>query len=348
MVYSSPVTTAESFTQYYSSWSRYADGSDGLNGPPDEATLDRYRNTVALAAPHLGSPDSCILDVGCLEGGLLTHFQKAGFNRVYGVDPAPVSARRAAQSGLDVRTGTVDAIPFPDHYFDFIFCIHVLEHVVDLSAIDCFRVLAPGGRVYIETPDCVAYDPFSPDLLFDLSLEHINHFSLFTLKRFMKLHGFRALEAGIRTYTSAPGRAKMQDSVYGIFLKGSSGKDPEEEMGAQSEALSSYVRLSQSRVTELNDRLSRFVSPEEPYSLWGTGHAAFRLLGLPALRRARLAAATDSNPLYWGKRLRGVEVISPDDFLAGSGKVVITSAIHGAAIAARLGNSGWKGEVFFP
>ncbi len=348
MVYSSPVAGTECFARYYSNWSRYADGSDGLSGPPDEATLERYRGTVALVAPHLESRHVRILDVGCLEGGLLTQLQEAGFSHVHGVDPAPRSAECAALAGLDVRTATLSAIPHPDGWFDFVSCIHVLEHVVDLNALDLFRVLAPGGRLYIEVPDCAAYDPYSPDLFFDLSLEHINHFDRSSLVAFLERRGFRALEVGVRTYPPVAGRAGMQGSVYGIFVKSSTGEISDSHGDSEHEALRRYLELSQARAMELDSRLSRFLSPEEPFSLWGTGHAAFRLLGLPALLGARMVAATDANPLYWGKRLGGGEVVAPQDFLSGTGKVVVTSAVHALPIAERLRASGWRGEVFLP
>ena len=46
---------------------------------------------------------------------------------------------------------TVLALPFPDKYFDFVYCVHTLEHVDDpLQA--CRELMRVGRRGYIETP----------------------------------------------------------------------------------------------------------------------------------------------------------------------------------------------------
>ena len=45
-------------------------------------------------------------------------------------------------------------IKFPDNYFDYIICIHILEHIVDDIKAMCelYRVLKPGGIAYLDVP----------------------------------------------------------------------------------------------------------------------------------------------------------------------------------------------------
>ena len=58
-------------------------------------------------------------------------------------------------------------LPFGDHQFDRIFSEHMIEHVTQEQGWhflqECFRVLKPGGRVRLETPDlermCRLYRP---------------------------------------------------------------------------------------------------------------------------------------------------------------------------------------------
>lgn len=58
---------------------------------------------------------------------------------------------------LDVTT----KYPFADESFQYIFAEHVIEHVTWEGGLkmlkECFRVLAPGGKVRIETPDFLKY-----------------------------------------------------------------------------------------------------------------------------------------------------------------------------------------------
>ena len=63
------------------------------------------------------------------------------------------------------REGVVDHVcmwghqdlPFEDSSFDLVYASHALEHVpwylVDHAISECFRVLAPGGRIEIHVPD---------------------------------------------------------------------------------------------------------------------------------------------------------------------------------------------------
>jgi len=47
-----------------------------------------------------------------------------------------------------------DKLPFPDDSIEEINAIHVLEHIKNLKHIlnECWRVLAPGGTLWIEVP----------------------------------------------------------------------------------------------------------------------------------------------------------------------------------------------------
>lgn len=53
--------------------------------------------------------------------------------------------------GFDVD---VQAIPFPENFFDLVICNHVIEHVANdtLALSEFYRVLRPGGVGFISTP----------------------------------------------------------------------------------------------------------------------------------------------------------------------------------------------------
>jgi 2-polyprenyl-6-hydroxyphenyl methylase/3-demethylubiquinone-9 3-methyltransferase len=98
------------------------------------------------------------LDVGCGGGILSEEIARMGFD-VTGLDPSAPSLRAAAEhartSGLTIRyvKGTGESLPFPDDFFEIVFCCDVLEHVRDLPGVvsEISRVLKKGGVFVYDT-----------------------------------------------------------------------------------------------------------------------------------------------------------------------------------------------------
>lgn len=90
-----------------------------------------------------------VLDLGCGEGSSMDLFQRLDPDTDWhGVDieDSPEVKQRIRQSDRIASFNGVD-LPYPDQYFDLIFCRQVLEHArhPDRLMTDAFRVLKPGG-----------------------------------------------------------------------------------------------------------------------------------------------------------------------------------------------------------
>jgi 2-polyprenyl-3-methyl-5-hydroxy-6-metoxy-1,4-benzoquinol methylase len=120
----------------------------------------KYRQaTELMAAPGTHA----VLDVGCSVGSIemlfhLEHPECAQGTRVEGVDISPEAITRAR--GLNLPNCTFQAydgtaLPFADGSFDLAIAIEVIEHVIDKPGLiaQIFRVLRPGGRVFLTTPN---------------------------------------------------------------------------------------------------------------------------------------------------------------------------------------------------
>lgn len=102
-----------------------------------------------------------VLVVGAGTGGEVVVLHRRGAD-VYGIEPDEkayeIVCLKTKQLGLKddkvLKHGAED-IPFPDDYFDFVYCYTVLEHVQDIErALDeMVRVSNPRGYVFIQTPD---------------------------------------------------------------------------------------------------------------------------------------------------------------------------------------------------
>ena len=117
---------------------------------PEHFVLRRDFALEALAPP------STVLDVGCGAGSFAGALAEAGF-AVIGVEVAAEAVRRARSNfpALEFLVVGERELPFPPDSFEGAWLGEVLEHVQDglglLAQVD--RVLVPGGRLALSTPD---------------------------------------------------------------------------------------------------------------------------------------------------------------------------------------------------
>jgi SAM-dependent methyltransferase len=136
-----------------------------------------------------------LLDVGCGNGRFMMQMRALGWE-VCGVETDPESAAQAAEAGLDVRVGPVEAAAFGDAEFDAVTLNHVIEHVHDpVGALRvCHRISKPGGTIAISTPNLnsIGHSLFGANWL---ALDPPRHLVLFTpasLRKALQIAGFRS------------------------------------------------------------------------------------------------------------------------------------------------------------
>lgn len=120
------------------------------------STIRRILDALAAEAPGREA-----LDLGCGTGGVTVELAERGF-RVRGIDHSAAMLElaerkvreRGAAGNVELLTGDVRSLPFPDGEFDVVTCQGVLHHLTDLNAPvrEISRVLRPGGLFYIAEP----------------------------------------------------------------------------------------------------------------------------------------------------------------------------------------------------
>lgn len=121
------------------------------------AALPRRRARINFAhryLPRQTAKHSSLLDVG-FGGGEFLKFADAIGWKSHGCDFDPVTIANARNAGFAVRQGGIASWSDSESTFDFISLNHVIEHVhhpaSELSI--ALRLLKPGGRIFIETPN---------------------------------------------------------------------------------------------------------------------------------------------------------------------------------------------------
>jgi len=136
----------------------------------------RHKHVTELIAG-----EGAVADVGCGSSKIIGALPPGSV----GVDVLLRKLRFARRFGVPLVQGSGFTLPFPDQSFSCVLCSQVIEHVPKDSPIldELVRVLKPGGRLVLGTPDYAnwewvltekLYGFFAPGAYAD---EHIAHYT---------------------------------------------------------------------------------------------------------------------------------------------------------------------------
>lgn len=111
-----------------------------------------FRQQLDYFMRNLPEGSGRLLDVGCGNGAFLQRAAKAGW-QVEGVEPDPSAATMARTSSDAIVHSSIDNVSRA--LFDVLTLSHVIEHLHDPANMlkICFKLLRPGGRIWIATPN---------------------------------------------------------------------------------------------------------------------------------------------------------------------------------------------------
>jgi ubiquinone/menaquinone biosynthesis C-methylase UbiE len=117
------------------------------------------------------APGEVLVDIGTGRGELLAVAVEQGASKAIGIEYSPTAVEMARKTlavhgtddRADVMLADARSIPVPDATADLVTLVDVVEHLapaeLDRSMREAFRLLRPGGRVFIHTmPNRTMYE----------------------------------------------------------------------------------------------------------------------------------------------------------------------------------------------
>lgn len=335
-VYADTPGSQQDYDRYYHEHSKYEDPTVATGGSHDPYDHARIKAQADRISTEIGK-DCNTLDIGCASGGLLLELRAKGYKFIHGVDGACSCIEQLSKQGVkstllrlsELGQGKLDGL------FDVIILSHVLEHVVELQKLleAAKSLLAPNGKIYIETPDASRYDNdmFVPYYFFDA--EHINHFDVFSLGQLAKHSGLYPTKGGQTTLEVAEG---MHYPACWVWLAPNESAENRSILEVQEPALNERIRayIANSAASEHYPILAALEHSQTPVIVWGAGSFAQRLFSRTALRHCNIVGIADKDSNKRGRTFAGHTVSTPEALLTThpDATVLVVAAVQFEAI----------------
>lgn len=140
---------------------------------------------------------AAVLEVACGRGWLLHFLKRRGYDNLTGVDISPEQVQLSKQVIENVvEDNVLDFLESAKEQYDLIVGLDIIEHFHKDEALQfldgCYRVLRPGGRLILQTPN--AESPWGGMVMYG-DFTHEVCFNANSLGRLLKLVGFQHAES---------------------------------------------------------------------------------------------------------------------------------------------------------
>lgn len=347
LVYADTPAGQEAYDNYYAEFSKYIDSKTSIGSGDTLWDRDRLDSTARQIAEYGMDPQSCVLDIGCAKGGLLTSLQKFGFKHLYGLDLSPICVAEVRQRGFQALQGSLLQLPEKIGIFDCVVLSHILEHVRDvhLAIQYVLMVIKPQGHIYIEVPDASRYIEQASSPFQDFNVEHINHFSQLSLANLMQPFGFTLKGAGQKEVALGP--KLFSPVLYSFWEKsaqtGSSFSWVQDV--ALKNSLMTYIRESKAVLSVIDAKLQSVLNKSPQVIIWGTGQLAIKLLAETCLAQAQIMAFVDGNPANQGRMFFDIPVLAPGQIQNMPFPILVTTILHEREIVDEIHQMGLPNDI---
>ena len=309
-------------------------GSFSTNAPVNQSMFDRRKKIMDFLSAD-GDLSLNVLEVGAGSGALATIFVESK-NRVTVVEPEPtLDINRLEKLGIRVIQDVWPTSQPISEKFDLILCVQVLEHTERPREflLELAKYIKDDGRIYLEVPsgDWVKMHGSAADV-------HFPHWNYFTETMIQKLAAECNLNISERCEL-------VNGRDIGYILQHIAIKsDYSFQVPLQAfeiDKLEKSLEIANSQITKWNTSIN--------YAFYGTNSQSQAAFGL--LTGCKPKFIFDDTPSYRGSFAYSSQfrfpILEPSlDHLKEVDAVLISVYIHDEAIAKKIREMGFSGEIY--
>lgn len=311
------IPTQEKFSKYYAEMSKYEFNSQ--EGKVSDDAMVHFAEIVKFLEPYLAGKQAKILDIGCATGALLSVFKSKGYSSLHGIDPSP-SCVQAAQKLYSIKIKLSNIADFKaKEKFDLIILSAIMEHLIDFnSSIEKISSLMDdNGLLFIEVPDAERFADYIYAPFQQFSIEHVNYFSNHSITNLLSRFSLRPVK--VQQHLAKLNMVTDPD-LFVLAKKSKKNKKEQSKTGKKDfklvkdlvtePALNEYIAKCSEIEAEVKKLIADNIAKHKKIIVWGVGTHTLRLIG-SGLDLSKVLFFVDSNKRYLGKKLNGIDIISP-------------------------------------
>ncbi len=247
-----------------------------------------------------------IVEVGCGDGNYLSYLRQAGADAV-GIEPSSRCRDLAEERGFTVFLGYVGSNSLiPSSPYDGFVARQVLEHVPEPNdfLLGIRKSLLPRAVGLVEVPSLE--QAFEGNRFYDFFPDHLNYFSVRTLRYALERNGFEVIEVS----------RGMSGEFNVALVRVDSGVD----FATMQQTVDTLTR-------ELHDFIAAHRTSGKRVAVWGAGGKGIVALAVANIRD--VAYVVDSDPIKQGRftPVSHLPIVSPEMLLRDPVDAVVVTAL---------------------
>lgn len=345
MCYADTTASKEEYDQYYCNFNYYGN-------PPTDTTISdevlsqRYHDIEELLVRY--SKQNCsILDVGFGRGELLQYLKSKQFTCLSGMDPSEESVRLLEKRGINSFCGSLQA-DIPEKYYhkyDFVILRDVLEHLFLPSQAlqNIKKLLAPSGCLILRLPLFDDLSQYKLPMVNIINQEHINFFSVRSLRSLMEANGFYQLEC-IKTDIERDPYSKTL-GILGAYRLADSDQNPICYDNKTGEELCKYMKQQEKILLPKFHMLNELFESQVPLAIWGVGSFLRYLWCETVLPLCNIVMLVDGSRQKQGNTFCNYPIQAPKRLEKFQGTLLVSTIRNHDEIIRAAQTNGFLGDI---